>query len=434
MAPPSSAVDRGKASTPTTFGKRKKKADPFDFDEADTYVRLDACVEDRSQTVVDYWKLRANGTPAMQAYKLAGEACGWSTRMVREWVGKEAAGGLQMLKDQREGSCGRPSLFDANHQISIDELMSASKSAPTLRQVAASTDTSINTAKKYLKQAGWDRQVKRTKTLLTPAHMEARRAYCEKHFNEEHAGEAHADEKVFALGVGRKWMYVRHDSDEPALEFVTDKLHPAQLMVTAVVARPDRERGFDGKICLFRSGGYQFTALRASKNHDKGEVYTKDDTVNAEMYEKKLRELAFPALRETAKKLKLTEIKFQDDNAKLHTKAWQKLGLPAEGKARLPHIVRQEQSPRSPDVNVDDLYVWGVLQAGVNKRRPRNLDELWKAIQEAWEEDLTEAKLECAFRLLDPVMALIIDHNGANNFKLPHSGIRKQMREDGWYL
>ena len=66
------------------------------------------------------------------------------------------------------------------------------------------------------------------------------------------------------------------------------------------------------------------------------------------------------------------------------------------------------------------------------QRRPKTLMELWTAIKAAWDEDLTEAKLECAYRLLDPVMGLIAAHNGYNNFKLPHSGIREQMRADGW--
>ena len=53
----------------------------------------------------------------------------------------------------------------------------------------------------------------------------------------------------------------------------------------------------------------------------------------------------------------------------------------------------------------------GVLQAGVNRRQPTTLEDLWDAIQESWNEDLT------------PVMALINAHNGGNNFKLPHTGI-----------
>ena len=57
---------------------------------------------------------------------------------------------------------------------------------------------------------------------------------------------------------------------------------------------------------------------------------------------------------------------------------------------------------------------------------------LAEALKQAWEHDLTPAKIECAYRLLDPVMGLIQAGNGGNAFKLPHTGLTKQMREDGW--
>ena len=73
-----------------------------------------------------------------------------------------------------------------------------------------------------------------------------------------------------------------------------------------------------------------------------------------------------------------------------------------------------------------------VLERGVWKHRPETVEELWEVLQKVWEEDLTAAKLECAYRLLTPVMAAITACNGGNSFKLPHTGIRKEMREDGW--
>jgi hypothetical protein len=69
-----------------------------------------------------------------------------------------------------------------------------------------------------------------------------------------------------------------------------------------------------------------------------------------------------------------------------------------------------------------------------HRHRPKTLEELWDVLQKVWDEDLTAAKLECAFRLLTPVMAAITAKSGYNNFRLPHSGIRKEMREDGWGL
>ena len=79
----------------------------------------------------------------------------------------------------------------------------------------------------------------------------------------------------------------------------------------------------------------------------------------------------------------------------------------------------------------------GVTRAGrrlatARARSSWHPTELWDAIKASWEEDLTEDKIEMAYRLLTPVMTLINDHNGGSNFKLPHTGLRKQMREDGW--
>ena len=140
----------------------------------------------------------------------------------------------------------------------------------------------------------------------------------------------------------------------------------------------------------------------------------------------------FEGIKDVMKILGLKEAIFQDDNAPPHKKAWDKLNL--GGAAATFGIKRGDQPARSPDLNVLDLYVWRVLEAGVHLRRPKTLTELWTAIKASWDEDLTEDKLECAYRLLTPVMGLINDKNGGNNFTLPHTGIRKAMREDGWEI
>ena len=80
--------------------------------------------------------------------------------------------------------------------------------------------------------------------------------------------------------------------------------------------------------------------------------------------------------------------------------------------------------------------IWRVIEAGVHKRaterRIATVEELWQAIQDAWNEDLTAAKIEMSYRLLEEVMALCAANRGGNAFKLPHSGLRAGMREDGW--
>ena len=96
--------------------------------------------------------------------------------------------------------------------------------------------------------------------------------------------------------------------------------------------------------------------------------------------------------------------------------------------------MRGDQPARSPELNVLDLYVWRVLECGVWHHRPKTIEELWEVLQRVWDEDLTAAKLECAFRLLTPVMSAITACNGGNTFRLPHSGIRKSMIADGWEI
>ena len=168
-------------------------------------------------------------------------------------------------------------------------------------------------------------------------------------------------------------------------------------------------------------------------------------TLDGKGYFKQAEEKMLPAMVKAAKQLKLKKIKLQDDNAPVHAWAWtpkkdwqksnnhkDRTGQDLETKAKALKITRCHQPARSPDLNALDLYVWRVLEAGVHKRRPKTLEALWEALQEAWRDDLTEAKIECAFRLLKPVMACIKNDNGGNAFKLPHSGIRKEMRDDGW--
>ena len=140
----------------------------------------------------------------------------------------------------------------------------------------------------------------------------------------------------------------------------------------------------------------------------------------------------FHKIAEAAAKLrrKTAGVVLQDDNAPPHHRAWStgKHGLDVGKEAAKHNIKRMEQPARSPDLNVLDLYVWRVLEAGVHKRRPKTLVDLWNALQAAWDEDLTPAKIECAYRA---VMSLIQAGNGGNAFKLPHTGITKDMRENG---
>ena len=66
------------------------------------------------------------------------------------------------------------------------------------------------------------------------------------------------------------------------------------------------------------------------------------------------------------------------------------------------------------------------------KGKTITVERLWECIQEAWHEAVTPEKIETAFRLLNEVKKCVIKNNGGSNFKLPHTGIRKQLAREGW--
>ena len=403
----------------------------------------DASERVKAQAVILFYKKLSHGAKKMAAYAFAAITTNNHQNSVRRWVKLEDDLGMDGLESRRD-NCGPTTRYSPSKKTRIDALMEETECEPTQREVQAALGLgSHHTAATYIKEAGWKKAVKRLKTLLTKEHMRARMAYVEKHFEDEFRTTFMGDEKLFILGLGKKTRYVRREEDEkPCLKFIDNTLHPEQLMVIAVVGRPDPEKGFNGKVWIDWCCAHWQQAQRNSVNRPAGTWEIKTDMkedgsfkgVSGSSYKELLHEYGFPHMQAAAEQLEVDEVIYQDDNAPAHKNAWStdKKGLRMGEEAAEWGIKRGDQPARSPDLNVLDLYVWRVLEAGVHRRRPKTLAQLWYAVKAAWDEDLTADKLECAYRLLTPVMGLINDKEGGNNFKLPHTGIRKAMREDGW--
>ena len=67
----------------------------------------------------------------------------------------------------------------------------------------------------------------------------------------------------------------------------------------------------------------------------------------------------------------------------------------------------------------------------MNKKRPKTKEDLIQACVEAWE-NMSPTKIEIAFRLLKHVMQKIREKGGGNNFKIPHAGIRRELKAGGY--
>ena len=399
---------------------------------------VDATLEVKTQAIIIFWKhLAVKQLGKMAAYEFAAKKTRQSIDNVRKLVAMEDGNGVGGVASKRE-NCGRKTAFSPRKQSRIDELMKENDGEASIRQISMALQEvgvgqSLDTAQNYLDKAGYERLVKRVKTLLSPEHLSARQLYCDHHFEDSYSATAMGDEKLFVLGRGNRFYYAKaEDGDQPCYRFVHDKQHPPQVMVTAWVMRPQLDKGFDGKLGLWLScPDVWYQAKYNTKNRPRGTwLLDQNATLDGKGYYETMDTQYLPAMAEVRKKLGLRELIAQDDNAKPHDKAWNSLGLDA--RAQRHGVKRGDQPARSPDLNVLDLYVWRVLEKGVFKHRPKTVEQLWDVLQKVWEEDLTSAKLECAFRLLQPVMAAITACGGGNTFKLPHSGIRKEMSADGW--
>ena len=62
---------------------------------------------------------------------------------------------------------------------------------------------------------------------------------------------------------------------------------------------------------------------------------------------------------------------------------------------------------------------------------PESFCVVIEACVEAWE-NMSPTKIEIAFRLLKHVMKKIHEKGGSNNFKIPHAGVRKELKAEGY--
>jgi hypothetical protein len=146
---------------------------------------LDATELVKAQAVVLFYKGLVDGMKRMAAYDYSARSTNNSVESVRTWVRLENDHGMEALVSRRDSN-GPVTRFSPKKKARIDEIMVDTNGEPTLRHVQAALGLgSAHTAKTYIRLAGWKKAVKRLKTLLSPAHMQARLEYVEKHYEDE---------------------------------------------------------------------------------------------------------------------------------------------------------------------------------------------------------------------------------------------------------
>ena len=159
-------------------------------------------------------------------------------------------------------------------------------------------------------------------------------------------------------------------------------------------------------------------AKRKSKKQAKGTPVWKNQLINRDVYCEYLIEKLLPVVKEKWPRNN-ARIQLQQDGAKSHI-----LEDDAEFKAAVQEIGLNltvfTQSPNSPDTNILDLGFFRAIQS-FNDACPESEEELIKSVEKAYGE-YPWCKLNFVWLTLQSCLNKIIEHDGGNDYKIPHMG------------
>ena len=228
------------------------------------------------------------------------------------------------------------------------------------------------------------------------------------------------DEKWFFLTKDGQRFIIAADEEEP-YRHVQHKNFMTKVMFLCAVARPrydtNKNAWFDGKIGIWPIGKWE-PAKRKSKNRAKGTPVWKNQLINRDVYREYLIQKLLPAVKEKWPRNN-ARIRLQQDGAKSHIleddvefkEAVQQIGL---------NLTVFTQAPNSPDTNILDLGFFRAIQSA-NDACPDNEEELIKSVEKAYGE-YPWCKLNFVWLTLQSCLNKIIEHDGGNDYKIPHMG------------
>ncbi|KAL3659951.1 hypothetical protein V7S43_019092 [Phytophthora oleae] len=242
----------------------------------------------------------------------------------------------------------------------------------------------------------------------------------------------HVDEKWFNADKDKR-SYLVFEDEKPPPRFFKSKRFIPKTMFLAAFARPrhdlHRNAYWDGILGVW-AFTEEYTAQRASRNRAKGTTCVRNlPTIDRIVYKSYLLEYLFPAIKEKwPRKDQHHLIWVQQDNAKPHVSPFD-LEVLAAGSESGWNIRLTFQPPNSPDINVCDLGLFAFLQSLQYRKYMRNVLDIVKAVQEAYEE-MSKDTLNNIFLTLQSCMRCVLENDGGNDYKLPHLG-KAKLRNTG---
>ena len=154
------------------------------------------------------------------------------------------------------------------------------------------------------------------------------------------------------------------------------------------------------------------------KEVSKGYTCLEKPIENRDVYREYLIQKLLPAVKEKWPRNN-ARIRLQQDGAKSHIleddvefkEAVQQIGL---------NLTVFTQAPNSPDTNILDLGFFRAIQS-FNDACPDNEEELIKSVEKAYGE-YPWCKLNFVWLTLQSCLNKIIEHDGGNDYKIPHMG------------
>ncbi len=286
---------------------------------------------------------------------------------------------------------------------------------------------STKSVKALLDTLEWRKSRRPVKPFLTSGQMEDRLNWAKDWVNIDFFDEddvvVHVDEKCFyAFDRRGKAVYLPPDVDEIAFHALSKTQIP-YVMFLGAVAAPRPERGFDGKIGLYHVGELK-TAERRSKYHERGDEYMVNINMDGDVFMNMMKTQLIPDIRRKCKWAKRVIV--QLDSAGGHRVQESINYLNSLGIKSKPEISFITQPIRSPDTNVLDLGIWRSMSSRVTTVKYERYStftisqRVINAVEDMWH-DYDPNILHNIFVTLKLILYEIIDHNGGNDYKLPHT-------------
>ncbi|VFQ96364.1 unnamed protein product [Cuscuta campestris] len=302
-----------------------------------------------------------------------------------------------------------------------------------LRALAAAIGKPKSTVHEWVKRGMLRSHSNAIKPYLTEANKISRLRFCldqiEPHtipnspaFKSFH-NVLHIDEKWFFMSKTSQKFYLLPEEEDP-YRACKSKRFIAKVMFLCVVGRPlfgeNKELLRDGKVGIFHFTE-KMQAKRKSKNRERGVVEVKAITsVTKQITKEMLINTVIPAIQEKWPSQLSKIIQIQQDNARPHIQGID-TDFVAAGNSNGFQITLCNQPPNSPDLNVLDLGFFRAIQSLKDQCAPSTVADLLDAVEGAYNA-LSPETLNKVWLSYQQVLTKIMEHEGGNNYKLPHMG------------